>query len=183
MTLEVFNAVFSAGTFLVIAVTAVAALIQLRHLRATNQLASFMAMGHDFDRPEFLKILTYVRNELPTKMKDPAYRNDILTNRGYDRIEHPEAVVCGYFEQIGILLKHGLADEAVLLDAFAPLIIGNWERLLPFIAVCRELSGPSAWENFEYAASRSYRFSKSHPSGTLPREFQRLPIERATSTE
>ena len=37
---EAFNAVATGATFLVIAVTAVAALIQLRHLRKSNWLAA-----------------------------------------------------------------------------------------------------------------------------------------------
>ena len=182
MQLELLNTLAAVGTFLVIAATAIAAVVQLRHLRAGNQLSSFMTIGRDFDRPEFLKILAYVRNELPAKMKDPRYRSEILAEGGYDRVNHPEAIVCGYFEQIGLLVKLGVAEERVFLDAFSPLIVSNWERLAPFISICRELSGPSAWENFEYVAARAYCWIEQHPNGTLPKTFRRLPLDISART-
>lgn len=178
MSLELLNTLAGLGTFTVIAATAIAAVVQLRHLRASNQLTSFMTIGRDFDRPEFLAVLAYVRNELPKKMEDPAYRRELLEARGYDRIAHPEAVVCGYFEQIGLLLKRRVADEDVFLDAFSGVIVANWERLVPFVTICREIWGPSSWENFEYAAAQSYDWVRRHPNGCLPKRFARLPLER-----
>ena len=40
--LEILNTVAAVGTFLVITATAIAAAVQLRHLRANNQLAGML---------------------------------------------------------------------------------------------------------------------------------------------
>ena len=42
---ETLNTIFAGGTFAVIAVTAIAAVVQLRHLRTSNQLAAFSKYG------------------------------------------------------------------------------------------------------------------------------------------
>ncbi|MBV8282946.1 MAG: hypothetical protein JO347_12915, partial [Candidatus Eremiobacteraeota bacterium] len=49
MSLEVVNTVAAAVTALVIAATAILALIQLRHLRAGNQIAGFMTLRNMLD--------------------------------------------------------------------------------------------------------------------------------------
>ncbi len=116
MGLELVNALAAVGTFVVIAATAIAAVIQLRHLRASNQLVSLMTITHDFDRPEFRKLQTYIRNDLPAKMREPGYRAEILDPRGVDREKHPEAIACAFFEELGLFMKRRLVDEAVFLD-------------------------------------------------------------------
>ena len=176
MSAEIVSAAAAVGTFVVIAATAIAAVVQLRHMRASNQLNAFMTIGHDFERPEFREMQSYVRNELLAKMQEPGYGADILAGHGVDRVKYPEAIVCGFYEQLGIFLKHRLVDETVFLDAYYPLVIRNWERLLPFIAINRQVGGPASWENFEYAAVRAYQWAERYPNGTLPDGFPRLPI-------
>lgn len=173
---ETVSAAAAVGTFVVIAATAIAAVVQLRHMRAGNQLNAFMTIGQDFERPEFRELLSYVRNKLPAKMQEPTYGDEILDGRGLDRSTNPELIVCGFFEQMGLFMKRRLVDESVFLDAYAPVVVRNWERLSPYIALSRQASGLASWENFEYAAVRAYQWTKRHPNGTLPKSFPRLPI-------
>jgi len=180
MSLELVNALAALGTFVVITATAIAAVIQLRHLRTSNQLTAFMTITHDFESPEFRELQTYIRNDLQAKMCDPGYRDEVLDRRGVDRVKHPEAVACAFFEGLGLVLKRRLVDEAIFLDAFALVIIRNWEALSPFVAIRRERGGPADWENFEYVAVRAYQWVKRYPNGTLPKNFPRLPVVRPT---
>ena len=174
--LEVISTLAAVGTFFVIAATAVAAVIQLRHLRASNQLTAFMTITQTFDGAEFRKLLSYVRNDLAVRAQDPAYREELLAARGVDRVRFPEIIVAGFFEELGIFVKRGLVDMDVFLDAYATLIINNWRLLEPFIAITRNRSGKATWENFEYLVVMSNRWIERYPDGTLPKNFPRLPL-------
>ena len=70
MTWEALNTVFAGGTFLVIAVTAVTATIQLHHLRASNQLVALTTVMGDWQRPQLQEWLRFVRWDLVDKLKD-----------------------------------------------------------------------------------------------------------------
>ncbi|HKU68280.1 MAG TPA: hypothetical protein VJP85_10935 [Candidatus Baltobacteraceae bacterium] len=49
-----------------------------------------MTITQQFESPEFLSRLAFVRNELPAKLSDPQYKAEILGARGADRTKHPE---------------------------------------------------------------------------------------------
>src|SRR5215472_14260811 len=68
MSLELVNALAAVGTFVVIAVTALAALIQLRHLRSSNQLAGLLQTVNVFGDPEFQRKLAWLHDEFPTRV-------------------------------------------------------------------------------------------------------------------
>lgn len=176
MSLELVSTLSAVGTFFVIAATAIAAVIQLRHLRASNQLTAFMTITQNFDDAEFRELLAYVRNDLAQKARDPEYREELLAARGVDRVRFPEVIVAGFFEQLGIFVKHGLVDKDVFLDAYASLIISNWKFLEPLIALTRKRAGRATWENFEYLVVIANRWIERYPDGTLPKDFPRLKL-------
>lgn len=176
MSLELVNALAAVGTFVVIAASAIAAVVQLRHLRASNQLQTFMTITQEFESPEFQQRLSFVRNELPQKLRDPQFRAEYHHKHGADRIKHPEFAVSGFFEELGMFVKRGLIDRDVFLDNYSPLIVRYWNLLAPFIAISRRRSGKAAWENFEYVAVLSHAWLKRYPDGTLPGNFPRLPL-------
>src|SRR5437868_6053724 len=141
MSLELLSTLAAVGTFFVIAATAIAAVIQLRHLRASNQLTAFMTITQNFDDPDFRKLLAYVRNELRERARDPEYRHQLLAAPGVDRARFPEVIVAGFFEELGIFVKRRLVDRDVFLDAYAALIVNNWRSLEPFIVISRARDG------------------------------------------
>lgn len=62
MSLELISTLAAVGTFFVIAATAIAAVIHLRHLRASNQLTAFMTVTHRLDDAEFRGVLPAIPN-------------------------------------------------------------------------------------------------------------------------
>ncbi|MBV8280704.1 MAG: hypothetical protein JO347_01420, partial [Candidatus Eremiobacteraeota bacterium] len=52
MSLEQWNTVFSAATFIVIATASIAALVQLRHMRAGNQLNMLLTIMDMWSKPD-----------------------------------------------------------------------------------------------------------------------------------
>jgi uncharacterized membrane protein YqjE len=61
VTPEWLAAIASVATFLVIGATAIAALIQLRHMRNSNQLAIFSEARHNMETPEFQDAVRFPR--------------------------------------------------------------------------------------------------------------------------
>ena len=59
--------------------------------------------------------------------------------------------ICGVFETIGTLYKHGLFNEELLFDWWAIGLV--WDRIKGFALGVREQSGePGIYENFEAMA-------------------------------
>jgi len=74
MSLELVNTFATLGTFLVIGATAVAAIIQLRHARSSNQIATLNELRETSISEELRAALHFVHTELPVKLRDPAFR-------------------------------------------------------------------------------------------------------------
>jgi hypothetical protein len=89
VTVELLGTVFAA--------TAVAALIQLRHLRASNQLDAMLSIMQVWYEPKLQEHLAYVRSGLQRKLQAEDYlgdlRADIAQGRPVSRAEHPEFFV------------------------------------------------------------------------------------------
>jgi hypothetical protein len=173
MNAEYVTAASAFLTFLVIAVSAAAALVQLRQLRASNQLAGIMRYTEWWETSEMQSAIKYVRDELPQKLRDPQYRDELL--KGFSsRDGHPELVVCDWVEQAGSYIKYGLLAESQFLDLSAGFITGIWDCLEPVVAMRRLGGGVTAFENFEYLAVRSKAWLRNHPAGNYPAGCARL---------
>jgi hypothetical protein len=73
MSLELINTFFTFGTFVVIAATAIAAVVQLRHARSSNHIAALNELRETTEVPEFQAALYFVQGELSAKLQDPAF--------------------------------------------------------------------------------------------------------------
>ena len=166
------NAVVSTVTLLVVAGAAYAALRQIRQLRAQTTLAGMLKVLDDWRDPEFQRLLSYVRHELPEKVKDPAFLEDL--DHGLDQAKHPELAICSWYEQIGSYIKHGLLAESVMMDVASSSTNTSWHALEPVIERMRRTRGAALWENFEYMAVRGILFERAHPKGCYPRDTPRM---------
>jgi len=171
---EMITALASAGTFIVIAASAVAALVQLRHLRANNQLAALLSIHQRWTDPTLQRAATYVRYELPKRYQAPDYADSLLKNLR-DVEKHPETLILEFWDQIGTLIKCRLMSEGPLLEAVKFDVLREWEAVAPALGIIRT-DTPQAYENFEYLAARTIEWLQEHPAGTYPRGTRRLPI-------
>jgi hypothetical protein len=172
MSPEFWSAFFSGATFIVIAASAIAALIQLRHLRSSNQLAGMIEINRMWHDPQIQSWFNYVRDDLPDKLKDPLFRDGLLSAR-IDRRIHVELYAADYWEQIGAYVKYGLIDENSLLDLASDAAVGFWEMLWPVTQLRRQTSGPALYENFEYLAVRARQWVAQRPGGAYPKGMPR----------
>ena len=166
MPLELINTLAAVGTFVVISATGIAALVQLRHLRKSNELQGLMTvltLNYETAVQDAFRFLTH---DFPSKMKDPSFRQQLDTDGPVDRLVHKELEICDYFERIGSFVKNGLISENLYMDCSVPELF--WGALEPAIAIMRRKRGPTVYENFEYLAIRSRHWNRLHPGGNYP---------------
>ena len=175
MSAEWVTAIATAGTFLVIAASAVAALIQLQHIRGSNQIAALTEFRETMEGEQFQDAQRFVSFELPERLKDPAEQIKATTlpfTGEYTAI----ATVANMFEALGGFVRNGVINADVACDVVSLIVVRNWDALLPIITYVRRKIGKKAlWENFEYLAYCSKRFMEAHPDGRYPRGVPRLP--------
>ena len=176
MGAEAISAWAALGTLVVIGASAIAALIQLRHMRAGNQLEALLSLERDFRTPELQAALSYIQADLAIRMEHPEYRSELETIGYIDTQEHPELLVCNWFNEIGTLVKHRLVSEYTFMDLFARLIVFCWKKVSPAIAVMRRSRGDFQYHDFEYLAARAQAWLAKFPQGYMPDSTKRLGV-------
>jgi hypothetical protein len=176
MSPEWLTAVGTLGTFVVIAASAAAALMQLRHMRGSNQIIALNEVRETIESPVFQAAENFVLRELPQRLEDPAVRA-ILLMPFFPSEYQPARTVANFFETFGALVKNGIIDPEIACDLWGGVAIRAWDALTPVIANRRAMLGTSAlWENFEYLTVLSKRHLKNHPEGGFPKRMERLPL-------
>jgi hypothetical protein len=176
MSLDLWSTIADIGTFFVIAATAFAAFVQLRHLRSNNELQAFLAVERDFHSAELQRAFEFVQTNLQARMGDAAFRQELAAIGFIDAQKHPEMEVCNWFDKVGMLVKAGFVHEEVFFAMFGRLVDYYWNVLAPTIAVLRRKRGPMQYESFEYIAMRAKRWRAAHPNGNYPARTPRATL-------
>jgi hypothetical protein len=186
MSLELLNTLGTLTTAAIIAATAIAAMVQLRHLRASNQINAMLSIGNQFGDKEFRDALALVDRKSDSTFEDPIFReydfailNGLPTpavKQDYIDVLDATRLVCNKYEELGILVKNGIVDKGLFLDRYCLVIVRTWNRLERAIAWNRKMASNDAiWENFEYLAVLSQDYQRQHPSA-YPKGVRRLQM-------
>lgn len=177
MNWEELSALSTFITMLVIAASAIAALVQLRHMRAGNAIAGFVGFLDKWSTPEARQIANYVFSDaMKQKLADPNYLNELLANPVVDRLANPEFDYLDFWESIGVFVKLGYFAEDVVLESGGPMAIRAWDVLMPVIAIVRSARDSTVYDNFEYLVSRAMMWEAKHPEGVFPKHTPHLPV-------
>ena len=175
MSPEWLSAVASLLTLIVVAASAAAALIQLRHMRAANQIIALNEIRETFETDKFRDAVRYVYRELPRLYEDPVARADLVAVPLQAQYE-PARNVANFFENVGIYVKRGVLDANFTADMWGGIILTSWLRMTPMITNRRRVQNqPQIWQNFEYLAAICQQFKERYPNGNYPNAFQRMP--------
>jgi hypothetical protein len=172
MSLDQWSTIASVGTFIVIAATAVTAVIQLRHIRRGNQLAGLQSTFAMLQDPSVRELVNYVRHDLSARMQDPQFRASLL-EIPIDRREHPELYLIDMYNHIGSFVRAGLIDEDVYLQTDWYNVSLYWTLLVDVVAHVRQ-TRPFTVENFEWLASRTQDWIAKHSHGDFPPNQARM---------
>jgi len=199
MTLELWNTLATFGTFAVIAATAISALVQLRHLRAGNQVNAMISIGNQFDDRTFRKALQLALPNINSAVDEEAFRSyDLAVGRRTQlppvsqdviNLRRAALLVGNFYEELGILVKNGAIDKDLVLDRWSANTRGSWHRMARYVSWIRKAQDSiSIWENFEYLTVLSEDWLNEHPGGVYPQGVRRLklpetpPIPEAAAT-
>jgi hypothetical protein len=178
MNAEWVTAIGTIGTFVVITASAIAALVQLRHMRGSNQIVALTECRETLESPEFREAQRFVSFELPKRLNDPNERPKIVTLPFCDEYE-AIGTVANFFESMGLFVKTGIIDRHIACDFWAFVVLRNWNALLPVTTYVRAAVQTDAlWENFEYMAMLSKTYSEQYPS-SYPPHAPRMPPDRS----
>lgn len=177
MSSELLTAIASIGTFVVIAATAIAAVIQLRHMRAANQVAALKAFAEAYEGPELRDAFYFVRTQLRNKLEDPAFRRDLRFDTMLERSKHPEIQICNFFDQWGCNYRDGAIDRRSFLRVNAGVVANFWALLEPVIALMADpRNGNTSFQQFEYLTVQARRWCERNPAGDFPKEEKRIAL-------
>jgi hypothetical protein len=173
---ELINTIALVGTFLVVGASAVAAVVQLRHMRAATELQAVLSVEKDFRSGELQEALRYVQSDLPFRMRDRAYRAELEAIGFADSRTHLELNVLNWFNELGTLLKNKIVAADPFMDMFGRLVVHYWDLLAPVVAVMRRKRGQSQYHNFEYLAACARVWMTEHPAGLFPGRMHRTKL-------
>jgi len=186
---EWLNAIASIITLFIIAASAVAAVIGLRHAEANNGLKALLLIEQEFRSQAVQEALRYVQADLPERLEHAPYRGELVELGFIDPIGHPEVTACNWFDEMGSVVKNRMVGEDPFMDLFGRMLGHYWTLLSPAIALMRRRRGQSQYHNFEYVAIRARAWTVKHPNGIFPRGTARtalrdpwLAIDNSTPT-
>jgi hypothetical protein len=175
MSLEFWGTIANFGTFIVIGATAVTALIQLKHMRASNQLTGLLDVLSRVEDPLVNDYVDQAKRMLSENLPDPEYRRGI-TDGVFERRGNAWLNLLNSYEWVGSLIKHGLIPEEPFMDVYSSRLLSAWEIVEQVVALRRRCGDQSLWENFEYLVVRAREWERQFPEGAYPRGVQRLTI-------
>lgn len=175
MSAEWVTAIATAGTFTVIAASALAAVLQLRHMRSGNQIAAYNECRETMESAEFRVALEFIRSELPARFDTPGTVEAIVA-RGLSGEFTGVRMVANLFESMGLFVKSGMMEERIACELWSGIVLDCWERLRPLTAAVRKRNA-GIWINFEYMAAISQQYNERYPAGEYPRGVARMSLE------
>ncbi|HEY5257304.1 MAG TPA: hypothetical protein VIJ12_02905 [Candidatus Baltobacteraceae bacterium] len=187
MSPEAITAVSSVLTTLVIGATAVAAVVQLRHMRTGNAIEAVLsfraileddehraatrllrsgALSRAFDDPLFLQYLYRVSNRLPFE--------DIPQE--YVDLAQAAVSIGNAFELIGGMVRNRIAPAHLFLQNYWWVVENSWTQLQDWVAMARDYTGNQGlFEDFEFLTVAARKWAKEHPN-SYARGVARIPL-------
>jgi hypothetical protein len=171
MSLELWSAVASTATFAVLATTAIVAVIQLHHIRGSNQVTALNEFREALESPQY-RAAVIVALDLAKRINDPVVRRDLEADTFPEWLQ-PMAYLLRLFETLGTYVKQGIVSQRIVFDLWQSPFVDNWERLAPAIVVMRRKEGPAFMENFEMLACLAARWKQRNPT-RYPKHLPRI---------
>jgi Domain of unknown function (DUF4760) len=179
MSLEAWSTIASVGTLVVIAATAIAALIQLRHARSSNQIAAITEMRETLESERFRQARRFVLEQVPILLADPAERNKL---GGATLSPELDAVrdIANFFETMGVFVKLGIVDQTLVCDLWDGMVFKTWKQLEPIIMIRRRVSDRGVWASFEYLAVICEKSLSENQGDHYPLGMRRMTVDKAS---
>jgi hypothetical protein len=159
MTWEAIAALGSLLSALVIAVSATFALRQVNQLRRAAQLDGTLRIFAEFSDPEFIAARNFVFSQLPHKMQDETFLEELRSYKYVDTAKHPEYKVLLFLQLVGTLVQNNLVDGPGIYQFAQYSIIKSWHMLEPVVRMQRvSTNNPFMWGGADFLYANAKRW-------------------------
>jgi hypothetical protein len=160
---EEVSALASAASAIIVSVAAIAAILQLRHLRLANQLQCYLEVMTGLQSPELTEARRFLQS---VDFSDP----EALRAATVPELD-PRLVALGvHYQLVSRLLNRGVLDDELFMSHYdtAPRI---WKQLQPVATVMRERTNSPLWIDVEYLVYRNEK------KGLLRKYLRKYPTD------
>ncbi len=163
MIWNILSAVGSLLAAVVLLAGSIAAVLQLKHLRLSNQLSAYLDIEREYHSPELLAARMWLEAQ---DFNDPVVLEAAVRDGGDPRIR----TVGNYLEGIAQLVNDGVLDKGIAKRflAAAPFY---WKFLKPVALELRSQIGLPVWVDVEYLV---YRYATGRSKLKLSTDFSRF---------
>ena len=145
--------------FVVVAITLVGILVQLRQARAANAFAQASAMEEQWQAERMVRR----RLALAIALRDQGPQADLSAH---------SAFIGNFWEGVAALVRAGHVEIGVVRENLGGSCLVYWLLLEPEVRALRTTLGPDLYEHFEWLAEEIVRYDEAHvPDRRLTREF------------
>jgi hypothetical protein len=150
---EQITAVAAIGQLVVIAVGAYLAYQQIKSLRRQQEAELIQQIFATLNARDFADALEFVYNDLPKRLTDAAYVDEIVAGKA-TASSHREFMVMHFFNGLGLLVHAKMvAEDSVVLIVASPCVRA-WDHVAPVVELLRRRF-PHAYTPFESLVARS----------------------------
>ncbi len=164
-------AVASLVTAFIVAITAYAAFVQLRHNRNANDIVVYLRLIDTMDSPPMFAARTSLADVAKRVEQDAAYREKLRDPNFRPDEFRDVGTLLAFLEHISVLITKGGVAEALVLAEYADTFVTIWDQMRPALLERRVAFGPHTGRAFEHLAMRSRRYIDS---GQMNREYDTL---------
>lgn len=163
----------SLATLFVVAITAYAAIRQMRHMRSGNQVAALLPLIEQYRSPEMQASMQYLLMQMNQDLKDPQNRAGVIARpaSGPCRAALP---IMNFYESCGALVCARVIDLELLLRYFL-LPSECWEIAGTYIILTRQSRGDEVFENLEAMVALEHKYAQHRGTSLYPKGLPRVP--------
>lgn len=134
---------------------------QLRQLRRASQLDAANTIFAELASPTFLEARRFILYELPGRLKESKFREEVELVGRADETVHQELIVLRTFERIGLYVEQELLDPTLIYHLASGRVVDTWEGLSEVVAIHRRVLSFLIWDHFEKLYERTLQFMTS----------------------
>jgi hypothetical protein len=188
MTAEMLTAVASLATAVIIAATAVAAVVQLRHMRAGNAIEAILSFRNIIEDEQHRRATNILRTgDLERAMADSNFRRFLYRRlkqqptdgvpQSYVDLYDSATLMGNCYELIGGMIRNKVAPPDIFLPNYWWAVVGTWDRMASWIALMRHYSGSDGmYVDFEFLTVLSREWGENHPD-SYAHGYARMPMK------
>lgn len=163
-------AIASVVSALIVGVAAIAALLQIRHIRNANDIAIYLRLVERLDSPKTREVFAAILPFVERLKTDSALRSRLEEPAAVPEFDEIEGLV-RFLDNLTMLILAGRLKEELILEEYADDIVRMWDWLAEAVRLRRHGAGDRLGAAYEHLAMRAKAYLAS---GEMERFYSQL---------